>query len=153
MALWPTNAFLIDFGQQWTSVAQRNKLYQALDTQTVINSMLVSVFSLDLLSIKIVEYIQACVIKLKPGFEILKPEIRLRFCNFERTGKHMSGSQTRKLVRIVEQCIIFSFASSDEGFLAMKCNLPYTQNTQKSTDVYQHVKKSCQAHRRNARNL
>ncbi len=28
--LWLTDVFLIVFGQQWSSMAQRNKIYQAL---------------------------------------------------------------------------------------------------------------------------
>ncbi len=48
--MWLTE-FLIIFGQQWSSMAQRNKEYQALDTQTIlvsrISSLLVLAFSRD----------------------------------------------------------------------------------------------------------
>ena len=34
-ALWRIDVFLIVFGQQWTSMAQRNKLYKTLDTHII----------------------------------------------------------------------------------------------------------------------
>ncbi len=37
--VWLTGVFLIVFVQQWSSVAQRNKIYQALDTQTTLGSI------------------------------------------------------------------------------------------------------------------
>lgn len=52
--------FLIVFGQHWKSIAQWNKLHQALAMQTVLLNRisLVLVFSLDLLSVRKIEYHQ-----------------------------------------------------------------------------------------------
>lgn len=50
--LWFTDAFVIAFGQQWKSIPQRNKLYQALTTQLILRAsqLLVLVYK-DLLMI------------------------------------------------------------------------------------------------------
>ncbi len=55
VTVWLTDVFLIVFGQQWRSMAQRNKLYHTLAADkraTRINSFLISVtgFSCDLLA-------------------------------------------------------------------------------------------------------
>ncbi len=50
------NTWLTDvFGQHWSFVAQRNKIYQALNTQIIlvrIHSLLVLFFSWDLLTVR-----------------------------------------------------------------------------------------------------
>ncbi len=47
--VWLIDVFLILLGQLWRSMAQRNKIYQALDTQMIplsrINSLLVLICS------------------------------------------------------------------------------------------------------------
>ncbi len=52
--VWLTDVFIIVF-EQWSSIAQMNKIYQALDTHTIlvsrIHSLLVWVFSWNLLTI------------------------------------------------------------------------------------------------------
>lgn len=54
--VWLNDVFLISFGQHWSFMAQRNKIYQALGTQTIlinrVSLLLVLVFPWDLLSQK-----------------------------------------------------------------------------------------------------
>ncbi len=44
--VWLTGVFLIVSGQQWSSMAQRNKIHQALATRTILVSRILSLLVL-----------------------------------------------------------------------------------------------------------
>lgn len=53
--MWLIDAFLIDFGKQWSSMTQSNKIDQALDAHTIlvrIPALLVWLCTLDFFPIK-----------------------------------------------------------------------------------------------------